>query len=292
MNKKSYITVLSTENYLEGVLVLAESLRKVRAEYPLTVLITNDISYEVEKKIRKKGLSIIRKDKVEVPDSIKNKNKKGSFSHWNNTFDKLLIFELTQFDKLVYLDSDMYVRKNIDELFESENMSATIDRKCGPKISMDNIELTSGLMVIEPKERAIFEFMKIILGVVDKRDSIGDQDILQEYDKEWCLKKHLHLDIRYNMFFSHLDYYTHHGGYDLEDIKVIHFIYSNKPFYYKRNNIEEYLKYIEEIKKNNYERNRFEYLKKCVECGNSDEKKVLEEYFYILEMERNEMKWI
>lgn len=289
MDKKSYITVLSTENYLKGVLGLAESLKRVEAKYPLTVLITNDISYEIEEKMSKKGLSIIRKNKIEIPESIKRKNEKGSFSHWNNTFDKLLIFELTQFNKLVYLDSDMYVRKNIDELFENGNMSATIDRKCGPKISSDSIELTSGLMVIEPKEGAMSIFMKIISEIVEKRNSIGDQDILQQYDREWYLKKQLHLDIKYNMFFSHLDYYTHYGKYNLEDIKVIHFIYSNKPFYYERKNIEEYLKYIEEIKKNNYERNRYEYLKKCLECGNNDEKRVLEEYLNILEMTKNEI---
>lgn len=283
MKKESYITVLSTENYLKGVLALSESLKRTNAKYPLTVLITNNISYDTENKLKEYGLNVIRRENIEIPELIKNKNDNGSFSHWNNTFDKLLIFELTQFDKLVYLDSDMYVRKNIDELFQNGHMSATIDRKCGPKIDYDRIVLTSGLMVIEPKEGLIPKFMKVISEIIDKRNSIGDQDILQEYDTEWNLRKQLHLDIKYNMFFSHLDYYTHYGNYSLEDIKVIHFIYSNKPFYYERNEMDDYLNYIEEIKKNNYEKNRFDYLKKCLECGNEHERKVLQEYYQILE---------
>ena len=99
-----------------------------------------------------------RKNTVKKNTVKQDKNDKGIFSHWTNTFDKLLIFELIQFDKLVYLDSDMYIRKNIDELFERENMSAVIDRRIGPIISEDWIKLTSGLMVIEPKKDIIFNF--------------------------------------------------------------------------------------------------------------------------------------
>lgn len=45
--------------------------------------------------------------KIEAPQEIQSKNK--LFPHWNNTFDKFNIFELTDYDKVVYLDSDIYV---------------------------------------------------------------------------------------------------------------------------------------------------------------------------------------
>ncbi len=283
MEKNSYITVLSTENYLTGVLCLVESLRRTNTKYPINVLITDDISLKTEELLRNCDLGVIRKSKIDIPKSIKNKNDKGIFSHWTNTFDKLLIFELIQFDKLVYLDSDMYIRKNIDELFERENMSAVIDRRIGPIISEDWIKLTSGLMVIEPKKDIIFNFKNIIANIEDKRESIGDQDILQEYDTQWGKKEELHLDVKYNMFFPHIDYYTHCGNYTLDDIYIVHFIYNKKPFHISYEQIPQYFDFIENRKKNCYEKNKIKVVEDYMLCGNEDEKKVLEEYFSILE---------
>lgn len=283
MKKYSYITVLSTEKYLEGALVLAESLKKTGTKYPLSILITDDISKDVEETLKKFDFKIIRKSKISIPESIKIKNEHGSFSHWTNTFDKLLLFELTEFDKLVYLDSDMYVRKNIDELFEKKNMSATIDRRYGPIFSEDWVKLTSGLMVIEPKKNVINRFMELISSIEDKRVQIGDQDILQEYDLNWCLKEELHLDVKYNMFFPHTDYFTHYCNYSLDDICVIHFIYTQKPFYFSKEHVEDYMNYIEGFKKNNYEKYKLDPLKKYISCGNDDEKEIIKEYFELLE---------
>lgn len=283
MKNYSYITVLSTEKYLEGALVLAESLKKTGTKYPLSILITDNISKQVEEKLMNFNFNVIRKNKINIPNSIKLKNEQGKFSHWTNTFDKLLLFELTEFDKLVYLDSDMYVRKNIDELFERKNMSATIDRRYGPGISKDWMKLTSGLMVIEPKKDIVHKFIELIANIEDKRAQIGDQDILQEYDLHWGEKEELHLDVKYNMFFPHTDYYTHYCNYELNDICVIHFIYTEKPFYLKKEQIEDYMDFIEGIKRNNYEKYKLEPLKKYILCGNKDEKEIIKEYFDILD---------
>lgn len=290
MSKFSYITVLSTENYLEGVLCLIESLKNTGTKYPITVLITNNISNETEETLKKFGANIIRKNKIDIPESIKAKNDKGIFSHWTNTFDKLAIFELTEFDKLVYVDSDMLIRNNIDELFEKGSVSATIDRPTGPyKIDNTEARLTSGLMVIEPKEGILNEFMNILLDIENKRESVGDQDILQEYDKDWDKKEELHLDFKYNMFFSHIDFYTHYANYDLMDISVVHFILNRKPFYFKESEKEEYIEFIEDGKRKTYNKFKDSYPCDYVALGNEDERIVLDEYFKILNLVRSKI---
>lgn len=290
MSNNSYVTVLSTANYLEGTLALAESLKQTKTNYPLTVLITDEISRQVEEELKRFGINVIRKNKVEIPEVIKQKNNRGNFSHWSNTFDKLLLFELVEFDKLVYLDSDMFVRKNIDELFEKENMSATVDRSCGPVIDLNNLKLTSGTLVIKPTIGMLDKFMHILSEIADKRDSVGDQDILQEYDLDWHSKKELHIDLKYNMFFPHTDYYTHFGDYSLDDICVTHFIYTKKPFHLKRSQTPEYMDYIANFKNKNYENYKLDALKKCILCGSEDEEKILSEYFDILELVRSKIQ--
>lgn len=284
MKNKSYITVLSTENYLKGVLCLIESLKRTNAKYPISILITDNISSTTEELLKQNKVNVIRKNKVCVPELIKIKNQKGDFGHWTNTFDKLQIFELTEFQKLVYLDSDMYVRKNIDELFEKENMSATIDRPTGPVFTDDyEIKLTSGLMVIEPKEGMLETFVNILSMIEDERENIGDQDILQEYDKDWGRKTELHLDIKYNMFFPHMDYYTHYENYTIDDLCIVHFILNKKPFHFSKQQFSQYIEWIEKGKQKLYEKFKRNFPYNYIECGNSDEKKILQEYFEILE---------
>lgn len=285
----SYITLLNTENYLKGVVCLNESLKRAGSKYPLTVAITKNISEDTISILRKNDIKIVYIDNMDVPEEIKEKNKKGMFSHWSNTFDKLKIFELTEFDKLVFLDSDMYVRKNIDELFEKENLSAVIDRK-EPDVIEDWKKLTSGTLVIKPKKGITKDFIKIMKEIIEKRDSIGDQDILQEYDKDWENKKHLHLDVKYNTFFIYLDYYVENNEYKLDDIAVIHFILKTKPWELTDEKIDEYLQFLNNRLEFNYEKTKKEVYKKCLDVGSENKRKILNEYIDILEKLKKEDK--
>ena len=149
-NKKAYTTILSTDSYLPGVLSLFESIRRTNTKISdFVVIINQEIKKETINRLKESRIIVKIMPKIEAPQEIKSKNK--LFPHWNNTFDKFNIFNLTEYDKVVYLDSDIYVSENIDELFEKPNMSAVIAGKSYPFNKHWN-ELNSGVMVIEPKE--------------------------------------------------------------------------------------------------------------------------------------------
>lgn len=249
---RAYVTLLNSENYLKGVLCLNESLKRVNSQYPLIVAITREISEKSRQILNNNNIKTVVIEKMDVPKCIKDKNSKGMFSHWSNTFDKLQIFEMTQFEKIVFLDSDMYVRKNIDNLFDCKNLSAVIDRR-EPNVINEWKKLTSGTLVIEPKEGIVEKFVEIMKEISEKRESIGDQDVLQEYDENWGEKEELHLDVLYNTFFIYLDYYIKVNGYNLEDISVIHFILKTKPWELTKDDIDKYLEFLESRLKYNYE---------------------------------------
>ena len=119
----SYITMINTDSYLNGALCLFESLRKVKSKYPFSILITSGVSKQAESILKSQGINVIRTNKrVDVPQYILDKNINYSMPHWNNSFDKLLIFEMVQFEKLIFLDSDMYIIENIDYLFEKSHI--------------------------------------------------------------------------------------------------------------------------------------------------------------------------
>lgn len=295
--KKAYITSLSTENYLIGVLALKECLNRVKAKYPLVTLVNDTISNEAIEKLKAMDIIIIKKDRIKIPDEVKKRNDEKLLSRWSNTFDKLLVFGLTEFDKLVYIDSDMYIRKNIDELFEKPHMSATVDRKncC---IDFEWMKMTSGLIVIEPKKNLDLELTETMKKVQEKYSEFGDQDVIQWHYPEWEKHPELHLPLKYNMFVLHLDYYVKHSDsekfdgrdyemYDLDDIAVYHFITRNKPWQYSPKTIQEYADFQDEIRKIDYDICTDEEQRKMFEAafklGRDITKKITLEYMEILD---------
>lgn len=222
----TYVTTLCTENYLKGVLVLAESVKKYcRNEF--VVLITDDLPTRCKEILRRNNIDYIEAPNV-IPNELINDNIKNDamFSHWGYTFFKLQVFSLTQYDKIVFLDSDMIIKENIDNLFEYPHMSATIAGKSYPgNESFD--ELNSGIFVAIPEERITEKLIETIPIVAQKKKVFGDQDVLNEYYSDWMSKKELHISENYNVFLMYYDYYKKHS---VESIKVIHFIGKQKPW--------------------------------------------------------------
>ncbi len=246
----SYITVLSTDRYIEGVLVLYYSLRQTQPKYPFLVLTTpnlNDRTYQI---LNQHGISyrpiapIVLHTEVQARQQLQARQQ-----HWQWTYAKLQIFNQVQFDKLVYLDADMLICQNIDELFSKPHMSAV---NAGGRLPENSTwkQLNSGLMVIEPAF-SIYDDMMAKLPLL-YTPSGGDQDFLHAYYPDWANRPELHLDHTYNVFHTHLDRYHQLFGYELTrdrqardrqasdrqassrpPVKVIHFIGEYKPWLIK-----------------------------------------------------------
>lgn len=278
----AYVSVLTTESYLIGILSVAECLKRVNSKFPFYVVITDNISKETEMLLNKYEIKTIRRKSLEIPQTIKQKNSQSFFAHWTNTFDKLSIFELTQFDKIIYLDSDMYIRKNIDSLFNKKNMSTPPNRKYGPNITPPP-ELTSAILVIEPKNGLLNSFLEIMQTISNKNGAIGDQDILQEFYKDWKNQNDLHLDVKYNTFFTYLDYYITYKGYSLNDIYVFHFILSKKPWEFSLQTINEYIQYLNNRVEFLYKQYGSQDLLDCINSGNYNKNIIAKEYLELIE---------
>lgn len=233
-----YITLLSTPDYLPGVIGLARSLRATGTSRPLIVALSDGIGPGVEAALERENLPTLH-----LPPALRPAGLDGADSHhWNNTFDKLHLFGLVQFRKLVYLDSDMMVLSNIDELFDRPHMSAVA---AGRLVHPDWVRLNSGLMVIEPQAdlpAKIFGTRDAAAREAQARGApaVGDQDLINAYYPEWP-RSRLQLDEAYNVLHPFVDHYVVNGRYALAGaasgvspraraIKVIHFIGSAKPW--------------------------------------------------------------
>ena len=224
----AFVTVLSTNDYYKGVVALFESIKETKSKYGKYVVLVNEtIQEDIIRDFISRGYDVIRHKKMQF-DFVKNE----FFSYWQNTFDKFSVFDLEQFDKIVFLDSDMLVTHNIDCLFELPHMSAVV---AGKELSPDWNCLNSGLMVIVPKKDFSLQLIDTLKNN-NYSNEIGDQDVIETYF-DWQ-SKGLAISENYNMFADTVDYYINHLNYKKEEISVIHFIGKDKPWMLDKNQQE------------------------------------------------------
>lgn len=223
----AYVTVIATDNYLPGALALHASLKATGARYPMVIAVGSSVSPKTENILQNNNLQTIRIDKPDFTETL-NQQKK----HWLHALDKLAVFSLTEFNKLVYIDSDMLVLKNLDHLFEKPHMSAVQAGRSFPG-NESWAGINSGLMVVEPKA-GLYETLQGRIPEVmgESRLNIGDQDIINHYYDHWPESDNQLLNESYNVLALYIDYYMKNRGaiFKGEKLKVVHFIGAEKPW--------------------------------------------------------------
>ncbi|MBO5026620.1 MAG: hypothetical protein J6C86_10845 [Bacteroidaceae bacterium] len=231
---KAYVTLLSNERYLKGVLALNQSLIENSCQYPLYCMLSKDADKSLEDSLDKYGIKYIRFMSDTLNSEATNEGRL-FYTHWSFTFDKLHVWGLTQFEKIVFLDSDMIVLDNLDNLFDAPPFSAVVSggKYCGWTT------FNSGLMVVKPDKQVETDLVKLAPEVIkkfrDKEQNVGDQDVLHAYLLDWEYDSSLALDEGYNIFADFLHHYIRRFGYSWRQgknkkIRVIHFIGHTKPW--------------------------------------------------------------
>lgn len=255
--KYGYVTLLSSEDYLPGVIGLYRSLKDTGTKIPFECVCSKGLDKVVIGKLHKEGISTYQLEKsategLEIPNQA-------AYAHWKYTFDKLLLYGNMwggQFDKIVFLDSDMLITANIDALFEYPNFTAC---RAGYFLNQDWTRLNSGLMVIEPNEETLKGLLAQIPITMRRYaadgKNVGDQDVFNDYVPDWPEREELHLPEGFNMFFKNLSLANAYGfSFDAKDVEkrisVVHFIGAVKPWHLK--GIKRWLYPLKLLLKNRY----------------------------------------
>ena len=148
----AYVTAVTTDGYVVGALAVMACIKRSGTPHGQFAIVTGDVSAQSKDVLRSQGIGVIDVESPSVPIGL---SKPGDHPHWGNTFAKLLLFSLENFDKLIYVDSDMLILDNIDELFLEPHMSAV---QAGRSVPGNELwtGLNSGLMVLRP-ERGLSE---------------------------------------------------------------------------------------------------------------------------------------
>lgn len=236
----AYITISTGKSYLLGIMAMYLSLKQTGTKIPLYAMLPRDLVKEEEKlcvQLKENGINIIEyNNSISIPQQLIDNNENHGDRRFSHTFDKLLVFEQTQFDKIVYLDADIYILHNLDHLFQLPHMSAMIAGKSYPG-NEDWVDLTSGIMTIVPEQGLSARFEKLIPDVISAKGICGDQDILQAYYSDWPQHPELDMGEKYGVIAYYAKYYEKHLGYkytnnvaDPHSVAVIHYAGEKKPW--------------------------------------------------------------
>uniref|UniRef100_A0A7C9ANR7 Hexosyltransferase n=1 Tax=Opuntia streptacantha TaxID=393608 RepID=A0A7C9ANR7_OPUST len=166
--REAYVTVLhSSERYVCGAIMLAQSLLRSGTNRDLVLLIDESITPSTRAALEAAGW------KLRIIKRIRNpRAKKGSYNEYN--YSKFRLWQLTDYDKLIFIDSDIVVLRNLDLLFHFPQMSAT---------GNDGSIFNSGIMVIEPSNCTFRTLMGLRKEITSYNG--GDQGFLNEVFVWW-----------------------------------------------------------------------------------------------------------
>jgi glycogenin glucosyltransferase len=227
-NEFCYATLITSNDFLPGLQVMLHSLIKTKTELRIIVLLTPEVTESSRDKLssmKAMGSSGKLVEIIEVP-AIPNPNAKVHVEGWINAgYTKLHIFNLTQFSKIVYIDADVLVLKNVDELFDRPGLSAAPDVFPPDK-------LNAGVMVVEPSA-SIFEEMMAQIETLTSHDG-GDTGFLNSFFPDWFTWDSSHrLPFKYNAQRTmHWLTYKGNPGYwnIVRPISILHFSSNPKPW--------------------------------------------------------------
>ena len=110
-----WTTLITNTAYLPGLLTLDFSLRKAKSAYPLVALYTDTFPPEGLAALEARGIPHQRIDYLLPTRSARDYSADPRFY---DCWSKLTPFSLTQYARVVQLDADMLVRRNMDELMD------------------------------------------------------------------------------------------------------------------------------------------------------------------------------
>jgi len=189
----AYATLVTNADYARGAFALARSLRAVGAEAPLLVLATPGA--EGLDGLAATGARVVEVAPLPLSDAFRarhsrdaqhaaapfTKGTKPAFHDPLDNFQKLRLWDRDDYDRLVFLDADTVVVKNIDRLFAYPDFCAAPNLY---ETLADFHRLNSGVFTVAPS-KAAFAAMLEALDAPDAWWRRTDQTFLEHWYPDW-----------------------------------------------------------------------------------------------------------
>eukprot|EP00931_Biecheleriopsis_adriatica_P055283 TRINITY_DN32635_c0_g1_i1.p1 TRINITY_DN32635_c0_g1~~TRINITY_DN32635_c0_g1_i1.p1 ORF type:complete len:377 (+),score=60.16 TRINITY_DN32635_c0_g1_i1:41-1171(+) len=208
-----FATLLMQGNtYLPALKALASSLKATNTKRGLVVMLTEPPTIEMSNLVRCMNLTLVVVPLMSNLDATK--------PTWTGVYSKLSVFRLAA-KRVVFLDADTVVLKNIDDLF-----SVPLDYRFNAAVDMGyKTSFNSGVLVLEPSSKFyedLAEFAAENPKIPEPWFDGGDQGMLNYYFRDkWSVANSL--PVKYNT----MKYFE---GSMLSNASVLHVCGARKPW--------------------------------------------------------------
>ena len=246
----AWVTLLTDAGYVPGVRALRASLARVGSAYPLVVMVTPDVEPADRALLAGDGCVVHEIEPLRPPSGLTDAYANARFAQ---VWSKLAVWRLTVFERVVCLDADMLVVRDMDGLFDLElgdgEIAACHACRCNPnripsypaswtpeRCHYSHVPagagtglptgpaepddyLNGGVLVLRPDEGTFADLMAELAEVEDlTRYPFAEQDFLNEhFAGRWRPLPYVYNALK---TLPH----QHPGLWDADAVKNLHFI--------------------------------------------------------------------
>ncbi|MFD1912972.1 glycosyltransferase [Halodurantibacterium flavum] len=193
--RHAYVTLVTNADYALGARALLRSLRLAGTQADLVVMHTGGVDTAALGPLQGFGARLVAVDLLPTSDAFNErhgrarlhgaapftKGGKPPFHTPLDNFAKLRLWQMTEYEKVVFLDADTLVLRNCDRLFAYPEFSAAPNVYEGLS---DFHRMNSGVFVARP-DAATFDAMMQALDRPDAFWPRTDQTFLQAFFPDW-----------------------------------------------------------------------------------------------------------
>lgn len=232
MANYAYVTLVSNDNYVKAATALVRSINYSETKADIVILYTGTVSKHLMVGLSQLGAKIrlvshlptshefnLRHQRETLhAQSPFLKGEKPPFHTPLDNFIKLRVWELDEYERIIFIDADTLVIRNIDKLFAYPEFSAA------PNVYetvADFHRLNSGVFVATPSKETFDNMIKAL----DQPDAYWrrtDQSFLEHYFPDWH-----GLPVFYNML--QYVWFNLPELWDWKSVHVVHYQYE-KPW--------------------------------------------------------------
>ncbi|KAG7665755.1 GLG2 [[Candida] subhashii] len=227
----AYVTLLTGQGYLPGVLTLGKKLKELGTKHKLVILLdSSSIPQDSQDLINEVYDEIISIDNDVIVAPLGKLKEKLDRSELSVTFSKILLWNLTQFEQLVYLDADVLPLQNLDEIFEQFEINSN-QIAASPDSGWPDI-FNSGVFKLRPNTETFNSLVEFSNSEENTFDG-ADQGLLNEFfanGNNW-----IRLPYLFNVTPNYRNDYQYLPAFHrfFNDIRILHYIGAVKPWHYE-----------------------------------------------------------
>jgi alpha-N-acetylglucosamine transferase len=235
--KYAYVNLIYGNNneVFLNTLIFVISLKKTHPKYKIILCYTNDLSINKINILKKYYDELILIEYLNIEGIQKER--------FINIFTKLKIFELTQFHKILFLDTDMYVLKNLDHIFQIKTpagmiINSNLDIKHNEKINKSSFTINAGFMLLSPSKDTYNQMVKS-LDNFDVSEGDLEQEFLSKFLKSWTNISYLY-NFQFGLIYIKNKRSEIYKNTKINEIFVIHYSAKKKAYHYMNTKSETY----------------------------------------------------